>query len=82
MMSYKYAVAISFAGEDRAFAEDVAEGLRDAGIEVFYDYFYTAALWGEDLSVKLQEVYNDSSEFCIMILTPHYVDKMWAILEQ
>ena len=81
-MSYKYEVAISFAGEDRAFAEAVAKGLRDAGVEVFYDNFYAADLWGEDLSTRLREVYHDSSEFCIMIISKHYVEKMWTIFER
>jgi len=81
-MSYWYEVAISFAGEDRAFAETVAEELRDAGIQVFYDQFYAAELWGEDLSEKLRSVYHDSSEFCIMIISRHYVEKMWTIHER
>ncbi|MGA7493623.1 MAG: TIR domain-containing protein [Syntrophobacteraceae bacterium] len=81
-MGYKYEVAISFAGEDRTFAEAVAKGLRDAGVEVFYDNFYAADLWGEDLSTKLREIYHDSSEFCIMLLTQHYVDKMWTSFER
>ena len=38
-MNYKYQVALSFAGEDRFFAETVAEGLRVKGIDVFYDEF-------------------------------------------
>ena len=82
MAGYKYEVAISFAGEDRAFAEAAAKGLRDAGIEVFYDQFYAAELWGEDLTEKLRSVYHDSSEFCIMIISRHYVEKMWTIHER
>lgn len=82
MVSYKYEVAISFAGEDRAFAEAVAKGLREAGVEVFYDNFYAADLWGEDLSAKLRKVYHDSSEFCIMVISQHYVQKMWTIFER
>jgi len=81
-MSYRYEVSISFAGEDRAFAEAVAEGLRDGGVEVFYDNFYAADLWGKDLSVELRSIYHDSSEFCMMILTQHYVDKMWTSFER
>jgi len=82
MTGYKYEVAISFAGEDRAFAEAVAEGLRDAGVKVFFDNFYAADLWGEDLSTKLRDVYHDSSEFCIMIVSQYYVDKMWTNFER
>ncbi len=81
-MTYKYEVALSFSGEDRAFAEAVAEGLREAGVEVFYDSFYADELWGEDLSVTLREVYHDTSQFCIMIISNHYVDKMWPSHER
>lgn len=41
-MTYTYEVAISFAGEARAFAEAVVKGLKDA-----------EELWSEDLSIKL-----------------------------
>ncbi|MBW1700309.1 MAG: hypothetical protein JRK26_26420 [Deltaproteobacteria bacterium] len=60
-MNHTYDVALSFAGEDRKFAEAVAIGLRDAGIDVFYDDYYAADLWGEDLSVKLRKVYHEDS---------------------
>ena len=56
-MNYRYEVALSFAGKDRTFAETVAEGLRGAGVEVFYDSFYAEDLWGEDLSLTLRKVY-------------------------
>jgi hypothetical protein len=81
-MEYAYVVALSFAGEDRAFADAVAKGLRDAGVKVFYDDFYAEDLWGEDLAVKLREVYHSSSQFCIMIISEHYVDKMWPSHER
>jgi len=81
-MKYEYEVALSFAGEDRQFAEAVANGLRDAGVNVFYDDFYAEELWGEDLAVKLREVYHSSSQFCIMIISQHYVAKMWPSHER
>ena len=43
-MDYMYEVALSFAYEDRAFAETVAEGLREGGGEVFYDSLYAEEL--------------------------------------
>lgn len=81
-MSFKYDVAISFAGEDRVFAESIAEGLRDNDVKVFYDNFYAEDLWGSDLSVKLREIYHGSSQFCIMIISNHYIDKMWPSHER
>ena len=82
VMTYRYEVALSFAGEDRSFAEAVAQGLREAGVEVFYDQDFSAELWGEDLGVKLREAYYAQSRFCIMILSPHYVAKMWPNFER
>ncbi len=81
-MTYEFDAAISFAGEDRGFAEAVAESLREAGVSVFYDNYQTAQLWGEDLSVKFQEVYKDKSRYCIMIISEPYLEKMWTILER
>jgi hypothetical protein len=81
-MNYQYHVAISFAGENRAFAEAVAEGLRLNGLEVFYDEFHPEELWGEELPVKLGKIYSDESQFCIMILTKHYLEKMWTHVER
>ena len=79
-MEYTYEVALSFAGEDRGFADAVAKGLRDAGVKVFYDDFYAEELWGEDLAVRLRDVYHSSSQFCIMIISEHYIEKWGHIL--
>ena len=82
MMDYSYDVAISFAGEDRKFVEAVATGLREAGVNVFYDNFYASDLWGEDLSVSLRKVYHEASRFCIMVISAPYVEKMWTNFER
>jgi hypothetical protein len=46
----EYDVALSFAGEDREYAEELANALRGKA-NVFYDGFEKAKLWGEDLYV-------------------------------
>jgi len=81
-MKYKYQVALSFAGEDRSFAEAVATGLRSNETVVFYDNFYVERLWGEELPVKLGEIYSDESQYCIMILSRYYLEKMWPHVER
>jgi len=40
----KYDIALSFAGENRAYVEEVAAGLKAAGVKVFYDAFEKANL--------------------------------------
>src|SRR4030042_3874029 len=81
-MNYKYEVALSFAGEDRSFAEAVAEGLREHVIVVFYDNYEPEQLRGEDLSIKLREIYHSMSRFCIMVVSQYYIDKMWPNFER
>lgn len=71
-------VALSFAGEDRAYVDSVARALRDRGIKVFYDLFEEADLWGKDLYVHLTEVYQKRARFTIMFISKAYGDKLWT----
>ena len=81
-MEYTFDVAISFAGENREFAEAIAKALEKKGFKVFYDKFYQSEMWGEDLADTLKKVFGKDSRYCIMILSNHYVEKKWPILER
>ncbi len=81
-MKYKFKVALSYAFEDKEVADPVARALRNAGVKVFYDDFYEEELWGEDLSILLKNVYFSDSQYCIMIVSHHYVNKMWSSHER
>jgi hypothetical protein len=78
--SWQYDVALSYAGEDRAQARELAKGLQVAGYSVFYDEFED--LWGEDLSVKLDAVFGKQSRFCVILVSAHYVKKPWTNMER
>lgn len=71
-------VALSFAGEDRTYVDDVASILRDQGIKVFYDLFEEADLWGKDLYVHLAEVYQRRAHFTVMFISQAYGTKLWT----
>ena len=73
-----YDVALSFAGEDRAIVRELATKLKSAGYLVFFDEFQEAELWGEDLSVKLKQVYKEQARFCVMFISEHYARKPWT----
>ena len=79
---YRFDVAISFAGENRDFAEAVANSLKKETVKVFYDKFYKSDTWGQDLSVFFRDVFWKDCRHCIMILSDHYVRKKWPILER
>lgn len=76
--SPQYDVALSFAGENRAYVEEVATGLRAAGVSVFYDGFEKANLWGKNLVDHLADIYQNKSRYVVMFISQHYVEKAWT----
>src|SRR5271165_1468871 len=81
-MAYEYDVALSFAGEDRKFAQDLAIAMDDANHAVFYDEFEAVRLWGTDLSEVLGHIYGGASRYCILITSKHYIRKQWTTHER
>jgi len=74
----KYDVALSFAGEDRAYVEEVAQTLRSLGVSVFYDKFEEAELWGKDLQSHLHDIYRNQARFTVIFFSIHYGRKRWT----
>lgn len=78
---YEFDVAISFAGEDREIAEELASALRGNGVRVFYDEFYKSDLWGKKLTKHFQEVYGPKARFVIPLISKYYPVKDWTDFE-
>lgn len=78
----EFEIALSFAGEDRAYVDQVANLLRDAGVKVFYDLFEEANLWGKNLYDYLSEIYKDKALYTVMFISKHYADKLWPTHER
>lgn len=77
-MIFDYDVALSFAGENRDYAEKLATKLREKGVQVFYDNWNIASLWGENLYTFLGKTYRDNSLFCVTIISKVYCEKKWT----
>lgn len=75
---WSYDVALSFAGEDRRFAEFLAIALKKRGVSVFYDAFEKVELWGQDLYSYLFDLYNLRARYCVMFISKHYEGKLWT----
>jgi hypothetical protein len=60
---FQFDVALSFAGEDRVYAGDIAERFRSHDVRVFYDEYEQAMLWGKDLYEHLDYVYQRAGRF-------------------
>lgn len=56
--AWEYDVALSFAGEDRAEVEKLAQSLLAKRVRTFYDNYEQANLWGRDLYQHLQLIGN------------------------
>jgi integrase len=73
-----YDIALSFASEQRALAEQLAARLRAAGVRVFYDKDSKAELWGKNLVDHLHDIYCDRARFCVVFVSKEYVRKGWT----
>jgi hypothetical protein len=76
--TFQFDIALSFAGENRTYAADVAERLRGQGVRVFYDQYEQAMLWGKNLYDHLDYVYRRAARYCVLFISEHYADKVWT----
>ena len=72
-----YQVALSFAGEQRDYVEEVARQLQSRSISVFYDGFETVSLWGRSGAEAFHEAFARQSAYVVMFISATYVEKVW-----
>ena len=80
--SREFDVALSFAGEDRNYVDQVANLLRDGGVKVFYDLFEEANLWGKNLYDYLSDIYMNKALYTIMFISKPHAEKLWPTHER
>lgn len=73
-----YQVSLSFAGEEREYAQRVAATLKSKNVSVFYDDYEEVNLWGMDLYQHLNDIYKNKSEYCIVFISESYANKLWT----
>ena len=76
--NHNYDVALSFAGEDRNYAEHLASLLKQSGYKVFYDKYEQSSIWGKNLYTHLSEIYSKKARYCVMFLSQYYAKKLWT----
>lgn len=74
----EFDVAFSFAGQDRAYVEEVVKYLRGKGVKVFYDRFEEVGSWGENLYDRLSEIYRNKARFTVMFISKWYAQSRWT----
>ncbi len=79
---YDYDVALSYASEDRGYADTLATSLQREGAKVFYDKYEKAMLWGQDLYTYLSDIYQNKARYCVIFISQHYATKLWTTHER
>jgi hypothetical protein len=79
---YEFDVALSFAGEDRAYVEEVALAMQHARIRYFLDSEHLADTWGEDLVEFFDLLFRKRARYAVIFTSRHYATKMWPRQER
>lgn len=77
----RYDFALSFAGEDRHFAERLAHELANREISVFYDRNEQHRILANDVEEYLAPIYRSESRFVVPLLSKDYPRKIWTKFE-
>jgi hypothetical protein len=80
-VKHAYDFALSFAGEDRAFAEKLYDHLSDLDLSVFYDHAEQHRILAEDIEEFLGPIYKSGAQFIIAVLGREYGKRRWTIFE-
>ena len=77
-----YHVALSFAGEQRVYVDEVANHLKQMGVSVFYDRFVASEMWGKDLNEFFHHVYEYNCDICVIFVSKEYAEKHYPTQEK
>jgi hypothetical protein len=77
-----FAVGFSFAGEQRAYVQDVALSLKEKGVSVFYDRYHEVDLWGCDLLDTLNDLYSERLNLVVLFVSKEYVEMDFTNVER
>lgn len=73
-----YDFALSYASEDREYAQQIASGLLQAKQRVFFDHHDRPRLLGRELDQELDTIFSKRSTFCVVFASKHYAAKEWT----
>ena len=76
-----YDIALSFAGEDRGFADQLRNYLEEHDLSVFYDKSQESKIMAQDVEAVLGPKYSTESRFVVAILGEKYGLKKWTLFE-
>src|SRR4029077_3544073 len=79
---WQWDVALSFAGAQRDYVEQVAQALQARGVRCFYDADEQIDLWGKYLAEELPVIYSDKAAAVVVFLSAEYAARDWTRVER
>ena len=77
----RWDVALSFAGAQRDYVEQVARALKARCVRCFYDADEQVRLWGTHLAEELPRIYARESAAVVVFVSADYAGQDWTRLE-
>jgi hypothetical protein len=78
----KYATALSYAGQQREYVQNVSRRLKERGVPHYFDRDNQAAMLGKHLAEELPRIYEDDARTVVMFISADYAAKDWPRLER
>ena len=75
---WQWDVALSFAGAQRPYVEQVASALKARGVRCFYDADEQIELWGKPLAEVLPVIYGEQAAVVVMFVSAEYAARDWT----
>ena len=79
---WRWDVALSFAGAQRPYVEQVASALQARGVRCFYDADEQIDLWGKYLAEELPAIYAERAAAVVVFVSAEYAARDWTRLER
>ena len=79
---WRWDVALSFAGAQRDYVEQVARALKAQGVRCFYDADEQIELWGKYLAEELPAIYGEQAAAVVVFVSAEYAARDWTRLER
>src|SRR5215475_5702512 len=75
---WRWDVALSFAGAQRDYVDQVARALKARGVRCFYDADEEIELWGKYLAEELPAIYGEQAAAVVIFVSAEYAARDWT----
>ncbi|MDA0167030.1 TIR domain-containing protein [Solirubrobacter ginsenosidimutans] len=76
--AWQWDVALSFAGSQREYVEQVAAALKATGVSCFYDADEQIDMWGKYLAEELPAIYSERAATVVVFVSADYAARDWT----